>query len=99
MDLSNLGVESLAIGAIAGYFTGYLIKKLLHLAVTIGIFVFLLMYMVHIEVIDFNLEEIGATISGYASLLLDRLEMATLLSNSPFVGSFVIGLLLGWKKY
>ena len=49
MELSSPTISLLATGAIAGYFIGYIVKKLLHLAFTIGVFAFLLMYMVHIE--------------------------------------------------
>lgn len=98
MELLSPTVELLATGAIAGYFTGYLIKKLLHLAFTIGVFAFLLMYMVHMEAIDLNFEEIGATITGYADVFLNRLGFATLVSTSPFVGSFAVGLFLGFTR-
>jgi len=91
-------VELLVIGAIAGYFIGYLVKKLLHLAFIIGVFAFLLMYMLHIDAINLNFEELGATITGYADVFLDRLGFATLVSSTPFVGSFVVGVVLGLRR-
>ena len=81
-----------------GYFVGYLIKKLMHLAFTIGVFIFLLMYMLHVDAIDLNFEGLGATITGYADVLLDRLGFAALVSSTPFVGSFVVGLVLGLRR-
>ena len=97
MELSPI-VELLVIGAIAGYVIGYLIKMLLHLAFIIGVFAFLLMYMAHVDAINLNFEELGATITGYADVFLNRLEFATLVSSSPFVASFFVGLILSLKR-
>ena len=98
MELSTPIISLLATGAIAGYFIGYIVKKLLHLAFTIGVFAFLLMYMVHIEAINLNFEELGTTVNGYADVLLNRLGFEPLVSNTPFVGSFVVGLVLGLRR-
>jgi uncharacterized membrane protein (Fun14 family) len=87
----------LAIGGVAGYFIGYLIKKLLHLALTIGVFAFLLMYMVYTNAIDLNLDELVATVTKFADVL-GPLGFATLASSTPFVGSFVVGLVLGLRR-
>jgi len=97
MELSPI-VELLITGAIAGFFIGYVIKKLFHLALIIGVFTFLFFYMVHIDAVDLNFEEMGATISGYADVFLGQLGFATLVSGTPFVGSFVVGLVFGFRK-
>ena len=98
MELINPIVDLLVIGAIAGYFIGYLIKKLVHLALTIGVFIFLLMYMLHMDAIDLNFAELSAAITGYADVFLDRLGFEALVSSTPFVGSFVVGLVLGLRR-
>jgi len=90
-------VYVLAIGGVAGYFIGYLVKKLSHLALTIGVFAFLLMYMVYTKAIDLNLDELVATITKFANVL-GPLGFATLASSAPFVGSFVVGLVLGLRR-
>jgi uncharacterized membrane protein (Fun14 family) len=87
----------LAIGGVAGYFIGYFIKKLLHLALTIGVFAFLLMYMIYTNAIDLNLDELVATVTKFADVL-GPLGFATLASSTPFVGSFVVGLVLGLRR-
>lgn len=97
MELNPI-LELLVIGGIAGFFIGYLVKKLLHLALIIGIFTFLFMYMVHTKAIGLNFEELGETVKGYADVFLDRLGFATLVSSSSFSGSFVVGLVLGLLK-
>ena len=90
-------VYVLAIGGVAGYFIGYLIKKLSHLALTIGVFAFLLMFMVYTRTIDLNLDELVATIKKFADVL-GPLGFATLASSAPFVGSFVVGFVLGLRR-
>ena len=95
-DLSPI-VYVLIIGGIAGYFIGYLIKRLLHLAVTIGVFAFLLMYMAYRNAISLNLDELGATITRFAETFAP-LGLTSLASSAPFVGSFVAGLVLGLRR-
>ncbi len=90
-------VYVLAIGGVAGYFVGFLVKKLLHLALTIGIFAFLLMYMIYTNAIDLNLNELVANITSFADVL-GPLGFATLVSSAPFIGSFVVGLVLGLRR-
>ncbi len=90
-------VYVLAIGGVAGYFIGYLIKKLSHLALTIGVFAFLLMYMVYTKAIDLNLDELVATVTKFADVL-GPLGLATLASSAPFVGSFVVGFVFGLRR-
>ena len=98
MELLSGGLEALAIGAIAGYFAGYLIKKLLQLAFIIGAFTFLLTYMSYTKAISINFEGIASNLKGYAEIALNQLDLGTLLSSSPFVGSFLVGLILSLKK-
>jgi uncharacterized membrane protein (Fun14 family) len=90
-------VYVLAIGGVAGYFVGFLVKKLLHLALTIGVFAFLLMYMIYTNAINLNLDELLANISTFADVL-GPLGFATLVSSAPFIGSFVVGLVLGLRR-
>ena len=90
-------VYLLIIGGVAGYFLGYLIKKLSHLTLTIGVFGFLLMYMVYTGAMNLDLNELIATITRFASVL-GPLGFATLASSTPFVGSFVVGLVLGLRR-
>jgi len=87
----------LIIGGIAGYFIGYLIKKLSYLSVPIGIFAFLLMYLVYTKAVNLDFEELGATMKRFVDTL-SPLGFTALASSAPFVGSFVIGLALGLKR-
>jgi len=90
-------VYALIIGVFAGYFIGYFVKKLSHVALTIGVFAFMLMYLVYTQAINLDLGELAATITKFVGIL-GPLGLATLVSSAPFVGSFVVGLFLGLKR-
>jgi len=90
-------VYVLIIGGIAGYFMGYLIKKISNFALVIGIFVFLLLYLVYAKAVDLNFDELGATVARFTDALAP-LGLTTLASSAPFVGSFVVGLVLALKR-
>ena len=96
-NVLSLTVYLLIIGGIAGYFIGYLIKKVSHFALIIGIIVFLLIYMVYTKALNLNFDELGATVTRFTDALAP-LGLASLASSAPFVGSFVVGLVLGLKK-
>jgi len=96
-DLLTPIVYVLVIGGVGGYFMGYLIKRLLHLALTIGVFVFLFLYMVYTRSIDLNLGELASNVTKFADIL-GPLGFTALLSSAPFVGSFVVGLVLGLRR-
>jgi len=90
-------IYALIIGGMAGYFIGYLIKKVSHFALIIGIFVFLFMYLGYTKAVDLNFGELGATVKRFADSLAP-LGLTALASSTPFVGSFVLGLVFGLKR-
>ena len=96
-SLINPIIYALIIGGIAGYFIGYLIKKISNFALVIGIFVFLLLYLVYTKAVNLDFGELGATITRFADALAP-LGLTTLASSAPFVGSFVVGLVLALKR-
>ncbi|MDH5376676.1 MAG: hypothetical protein OEW95_12845 [Candidatus Bathyarchaeota archaeon] len=90
-------VYVLVIGGVAGYFMGYLVKRISGMALTIGVFAFLLLYMAYTNAIDLNLDELVATITRFTDIL-GPLGFTALASSTPFVGSFVVGLVLGLRR-
>ena len=90
-------VYVLVIGGVAGYFIGYLIKRISSMALTIGVFAFLLLYMGYMNAINLNLGELVGTITKFAAVL-GPLGFTALASSAPFVGSFVVGLVLGLRR-
>ncbi len=90
-------LSPLVVGGLAGYFVGALIKWFLHLAFIIGAFVFILFQLTLTDVINLNLDELVATIGRYTEVLT-QLGFTALASNSPFVGSFILGLIFGLRR-
>lgn len=90
-------LSPIVVGGLAGYFVGALVKWFLHLAFIIGVFIFLLFHMTLTDVINLNLDELAATIGKYAEVLT-QLGFTALASNTPFVGSFMVGLILGLRR-
>ena len=91
-------LSPMILGGLTGYFVGALIKWILHLALIIGIFAFLFFHMTYTDVIDLRLDKIIATIGKYTEVL-SQLGLAALVSNSLFVGGFILGLILGLKGW
>jgi len=85
----------LGIGGIGGFFFGYAVRKLIRLAIIIGVFAFSLIYLAYANVIDVDYEGL----MGIARVAEPALGLfAPLLSALPFFGSFFVGLVLGLKK-
>ncbi|UCE44389.1 MAG: hypothetical protein JSV57_02615 [Candidatus Bathyarchaeota archaeon] len=85
----------LGIGGFGGFFVGYVFKKVIKIAIIIGILVFALIFFAYGDVINVNYSELIESISGYAGTAWQFLT--PLLSNLPFVGSFILGLMLGLR--
>ncbi len=90
-------VYVLVIGGIAGYFIGYLIKRVSSMAITIGVFAFLLLFLSYTKAIDLNLDKLVGTVTKFTDIL-GPLGLTALVSSAPFVGSFVVGLVLGFRR-
>ena len=88
----------LVFGSIAGYFIGFLIKRISRMAITLGVFVFLLSYLTYINMIELDLNELFLAVKGVVEFL-GPLGLSALASSVPFVGSFVFGLILGLRRY
>ena len=85
----------LGIGGFGGFFVGYIVKKVLKIAIILGVFIFALIYFAYRDVINVNYSELIESISEYAGSAWGF--VMPLLSNLPFIGSFILGLLLGLK--
>ena len=85
----------LGIGGFGGFFVGYVLKKVIKIAMILGAFIFALIYFAYGGVIDVNYGKLIESISEYAGSAWELL--LPLLSNLPFIGSFVLGLVLGLK--
>ncbi len=96
-DMLTSTASILIVGGIGGFFVGYIAKKLLRFAITIGVVVFALMYMTYRDAININLEELAGTLWGFVELL-EPLQLTALMTSGPFIGSFGLGLLFGLRQ-
>lgn len=89
----------LGIGGIGGFFIGYAIRKVVKVALILGIVVFFLMFFMYINVIGVDYGGLVEAISNFINQINPALGLLTpLLANLPFVGSLIIGLVIGFKK-
>lgn len=85
----------LGIGCFGGFFVGYIVRKVIRVAILLGIFIFALIYFAYGGVINVNYGKLIESISKYSGSAWGFLM--PLLSNLPFIGSFILGLMLGLK--
>lgn len=88
-------VCQLGIGGIGGFFVGYVVKKVIRIAIIIGVFAFSLVFLAYTNVINMNFNEL----TKFAGVVEPALGLfAPLASALPFLGSFFVGLWFGLKK-
>jgi len=88
-------VYQLGIGGIGGFFVGYVVRKVVRIAIIIGVVVLSLVYLAYSNVINVDYGELLG-MSRVTEPVLGLL--APLLSAFPFLGSFFIGIFFGLKK-
>lgn len=92
-------VFQLGLGAVGGFVVGFALKKLAKLfIVLIGIFVIVLLYLGTSGVISINYSALWSTIAGWLGGATQAAGwLVGLISLLPFIGSFLVGFLLGLK--
>jgi len=88
----------LIIGGVSGYFAGHLVKRVSGMALTIGVFAFILIALAYTGNLDLNFEAITANISNFFGIIAP-LGILALLSSVPFVASFIAGLFVGFRRH
>jgi len=92
-------VFQLGLGGVGGFVVGFALKKLAKLfIVLIGIFVIALLYLGTSGIISINYSALWSTIAGWLGGAAQAAGwLVGLVSLLPFVGSFLVGFLLGLK--
>lgn len=88
----------LVIGGVAGYFAGHLLKRVSGMALTIGIFAFIIIYLIYTGTFDIKLDTIIANITKFFEII-GPLGFASLATSVPFAASFVAGIFIGYRRY
>jgi uncharacterized membrane protein (Fun14 family) len=97
-DLIPPIIFMLIIGGISGYFAGHLLKRASGMALTIGIFAFIVIALAYTGNLDVNFDAITSNISNVLGIIAP-LGIVALLSSVPFVASFVAGLFVGFRRH
>ena len=89
----------LGLGGIGGFVVGYALKKLSKLVIIlIGLFILALLYLGTSGIISINYQALGEAVQGWIGLVSGAASWVIgLVSLLPFMGSFVVGFLLGFK--
>jgi uncharacterized membrane protein (Fun14 family) len=88
----------LVIGGVSGYLAGHLVKRVSGMALTIGVFAFIVIALAYTGNLDLNLDAITSNISNVVGILAP-LGLVALVSSVPFVASFVAGLFVGFRRH
>ena len=89
----------LGVGGIGGFFIGFAIRKVVRVALIIGIIVFSLMFLAFSNVIAIDYGGLVEMVSNFINAVNPALGLFTpLLALLPFVRSLIIGLIIGFKK-
>ena len=92
-------VYQLGIGGIGGFICGYIAKKISKLIVfLIFLFIIALIYLGASGVISINYEKLRDAVAGLLPFAKQAASwLIELVSILPFIGSFIVGFLLGFK--
>jgi uncharacterized membrane protein (Fun14 family) len=92
-------VYQLGLGGIGGFIVGFALKKITKLfIIIIGLFVLALLYLGTNGVININYDALWTTIANGLGLAGQAASWVVgVLSLLPFIGSFAVGFLLGFK--
>ena len=89
----------LGVGGIGGFFIGYGIRKVVKVALILGMAVFSLMFLAYANVIDIHFSGLVEIVSKFINAINPALGLLSpLMAHLPFVGSLIIGLIIGFKK-
>jgi uncharacterized membrane protein (Fun14 family) len=89
----------IVIGGIGGFLIGYLIKKVLKIALLLLAIVFSLMLLAYANIIDVDYDELSGMASTFVTAIDPALNFITpLLANIPFIICLIIGFILGIRR-
>ncbi len=92
-------IYQLGVGAICGFIIGFAIKKAIKLLMIIaGFFLLILVYLGYSGVITINFEKLLQAVGNLLSWGQQAADWLTIIiSTLPLTGSFILGLILGFK--
>jgi len=89
----------LCVGGIGGFLIGYVTRKVIKVALIIGVIVFSLIFLAYTNVINVDYSGLSETASSFVNAINPALNLLTpLLAHTPFVASLIFGLILGFRR-
>ena len=88
----------LIIGAVSGYFAGHFFKSLSGKSLTFGLIAFFVIILAYTGNLDLNFDGIVSNLSNVIGAIAP-LGIVALISSVPFVGSFIAGLFVGFRRH
>jgi len=92
-------VYQLGVGAICGFIIGFAMKKAIKLLILLaGFFLLILIYLGYSGVITINFDKLFEAVKNLVNLGQQASGWITpIISTLPLTGSFILGLILGFK--
>ena len=92
-------VFQIALGGIGGFLLGYALRKVLKVALIVGVVIFSLIVLAYANVINVDYGGLSEATSGILSAINPALDMLTpLFAHIPFIASLIVGLFLGFRN-
>ncbi len=92
-------IFQICIGGIGGFLIGFVMRKLVKVAIILGVVVFSLIFLAYTNIIDIDYNGLSETASNIINTINPTLSMFTpLLAHTPFIASLIFGLIIGFKK-
>jgi len=89
----------LCIGGIGGFLIGYAIRKVIKVALIVGVVVFSLIFLAYSNVINVDYSGLSETASSLVNAINPALNLLTpLFAHIPFIASLIFGLFLGFRR-
>lgn len=92
-------IFQVALGGIGGFLLGYALRKVLKVALIIGIVIFSLIVLAYVNVINVDYSGLSESASSILNAINPALDMLTpLFAHIPFIASLIFGLFLGFRN-
>lgn len=89
----------IALGGIGGFLIGYAIRRVLKVALIIGVVIFSLIVLAYVNVIDVDYSGLSESASSIINAINPALDLLTpLFVHIPFIASLIFGLFLGFSR-
>jgi len=89
----------LCIGGIGGFLIGYAIRKVIKVALIVGVVVFSLIFLAYTNVINVDYGGLSEIVSSFVNAVNPALNLLTpLFAHIPFIVSLIFGLFLGFRR-